>query len=153
MADPPYPFTAFNFSVEITRGGSGHPLASASFAECDGLEMSMEVKTIREGGSNDRQIRLNGPVAYGMLTLKRGMTESHDLWDWFHDSVGDPRLRADGVVVLLAPDGGTERARFALTRCVPVKLKAPGLNAKDGLIAVEELQVAYETLRFEPPES
>lgn len=141
-----YPFTNFNFSVEINRGGDGTPLAHAAFAECDGLEMNMEVKTIREGGGNDRQIRLNGPVAYGQLTLKRGMTEGFDLWRWFRDSVADPRLRASAEVVLLAADGATVRARFVLSRCVPVKLKAPALNAKDGQIAVEELQVAYETL-------
>lgn len=141
-----YPFTNFNFSVEINRGGDGTPLANAAFAECDGLEMNMEVKTIREGGGNDRQIRLNGPVSYGQLTLKRGMTEGFDLWRWFRDSVADPRLRANAEVVLLAADGATVRARFVLSRCVPVKLKAPALNAKDGQIAVEELQVAYETL-------
>ena len=90
--------------------------------------------------------RLNGPVAYGQLTLKRGMTEGFDLWRWFRDSVADPRLRANAEVVLLAADGATVRARFVLSRCVPIKLKAPALNAKDGQVAVEELQVAYETL-------
>jgi phage tail-like protein len=151
MAGAPYPFTSFNFAVEINRGQDGHPLVNAAFQECDGLEMTLEVKTIREGGANDRQIRLNGMVAYGQLTLKRGMTESFELWKWFRDSVDDPRLRADGEVVLLAADGSTERARFVMSRCVPVKLKAPALNAKDGQIAIEELQVAYETLRFKPP--
>jgi phage tail-like protein len=115
--------------------------------------MTMDVKTIREGGANDRQIRLNGMVAYGQLTLKRGMTESFDLWKWFQDSVTDPRLRADAEVVLLAADGATERARFVMSRCLPVKLKAPALNAKDGQIAIEELQVAYETLQFKPPQT
>jgi phage tail-like protein len=142
------PFTAFNFAVEISRGDDANPLVNAAFAECDGLEMNLEVKTIREGGANDRQIRLNGAVAYGQLTLKRGMTQNFDLWEWFRDSVDDPRLRANAEVVLLATDGRTERARFLLSRCVPVKLKAPAMNAKDGQIAVEELQVAYETLRF-----
>jgi phage tail-like protein len=115
--------------------------------------MNLEVKTIREGGSNDRQIRLNGMVGYGTLTLKRGMTDNFDLWRWFHDSVDDPRLRASAEVVLLAADGATERARFALSRCVPVKLKAPALNAKDGQVAIEELQVAYETLKLKEPQS
>jgi phage tail-like protein len=153
MAGPVYPFTAFNFSVEINRGEDGKPLVNAAFSECDGLEMSMEVKTIREGGGNDRQIRLNGPVSYGQLTLKRGMTESFDLWNWFHDTVEQPQLRADAEVVLLAADGQTERARFKLDRCLPVKMKAPALNAKDGQIAIEELQIAYETLRFVPPKA
>ena len=140
------PFTAFNFAVEINRGQDGDALVGASFAECDGLEMTMEVKTIREGGGNNRQIRLNGAVAFGTLTLKRGMTPNFDLWKWFRDTVNDPGLRADVEVVLLASDGHTERARFALTRCLPMKVKAPALNAKDGQIAIEELQVAYETL-------
>jgi phage tail-like protein len=65
--------------------------------------------------------------------------------------VSDPRLRADAEVVLLGGDGTTEHARFVLSRCVPTKLKAPALNAKDGQIAIEELQVAYETLQFKPP--
>jgi phage tail-like protein len=150
MAAPVYPFTAFNFSVEINRGSDSAPLANAAFSECDGLEMSMDVKTIREGGSNDRQIRLNGPVNYTPLTLKRGMTNNFDLWTWFRDSKDDPRLRAEAEVVLLAADGSTARARFQLARCVPVKIKAPALNAKDGQIAIEELQIAYETLTFKP---
>ena len=140
------PFTAFNFSVEIDVPGVSSRVCSASFSECDGLEATMEVKTIREGGNNVTQIRLTGPLAYGQLTLKRGMTATFDLWDWMAAVSTQPALRADGEVVVLAPDGRTERARFLLSRCVPVKLKAPPLNAKDGMVAVEELQLAYESL-------
>lgn len=151
MASPSIPFTAFNFAVEINVPGIGPKLCSAAFAECDGLEMTMEVKTIREGGNNARQIRLAGPVSYGNLTLKRGMTESFDIWQWFNRVQTDPGLRADAEVVLFAPDGRTERARFGLKRCVPIKLKAPALNAKDGMVAIEEMQLAYEILTLKPP--
>ena len=147
-----HPFTTFNFRIEINYGDVG-PVCAGEFAECDGLEMTIEPKTIREGGNNSRPIHFVGNVSYGQLTLKRGMTDNFDLWRWFHDSVSDPRLRASAEVVLLAADGVTERARFALSRCVPVKLKAPAMNAKDGQIAVEELQVAYETLTFKEPQN
>ena len=141
------PFTAFSFAVEIVRSDGSAPLVSAAFAECDGLELGMEVKTIREGGANDRQIRLAGPATVGQLTLKRGMTDdSLDLWLWMNDSLSDPALRADAEVVLLAPNG-RERVRFVLSRCLPIKMKAPALNGKDGAIAVEELQIAYERIR------
>jgi phage tail-like protein len=155
MAEParniaPYPFTAFNFAVEITRTDQPAPLVNAAFAECDGLEMTMDVKTIREGGNNGRQIRLTGPLSYGQLTLKRGMTSSFDLWDWVAATLADPSLRASATVTILAADGRTERARFALTRCLPVKLKAPPLSAKDGGLAIEELQVAYDSLTLVP---
>ena len=153
MAAPVYPFTAFSFAVEIYVGEESAPLVNAAFAECEGLELSQEVKTIRQGGDNARQIRMNGAVAHGQLTLKRGMTGDFALWKWFQDSIADPRLRAGAEVVLLAPDGVTERARFQLARCLPVRLKSPQLNAKDGGIAIEELQVAYETLQLALPEA
>jgi len=145
------PFTAFNFGVEIVPDGASAPLVSAAFSECDGLEMGMDVKTIREGGSNDRQVRLAGPATFGQLTLKRGMTQaSFELWKWMADSIADPSLRAQAEVVLYAADGSTERARIVLQRCLPVKLKAPALNAKDGAVAVEELQLAYECFTVKP---
>ena len=155
MANPAnetYPFTSFNFSVEIRVEGVSEQVCNASFSECDGLEMTTEVKTIREGGNNGSQVRLAGPMAFGQLTLKRGMTANFDLWDWVGKLLLDPALRADADVVLLAADGQTKRATFRLTRCVPVKLKAPALNAKDGGVAVEELQLAYETLTLIKPE-
>src|SRR5215467_11027789 len=126
-----YPFTSFNFSVEITKEGEAEQLCSAAFSECDGLEMTMDVKTNREGGNNGKQIRLTGPFNFGQLTLKRGMTNNFDLWQWVSQTLVDPSLRANAEVVLFAPDGRTERARFLLERCVPTKLKAPVLNAKE----------------------
>jgi phage tail-like protein len=146
-----YPFTSFNFAVEINVPGVSSKVCSAAFSECDGLDMTMEVKTIREGGNSSTQYRLAGPVTYGQLSLKRGMTGTFDLWDWFNATLNNAKLRADAEVVMFAADGHTERARFILTRCLPVKVKAPSLNAKDGMIAIEELQLAYETMRLKRP--
>src|SRR6266487_4881236 len=103
-----YPFTSFNFSVEINFHGDARKVCNASFSECDGLEMTMEVKTIREGGNNGRQIRLTGPVSYGQLTLKRGMTTTFDLWDWMNATLVTSSLRArKAEVVVFASDGKT----------------------------------------------
>lgn len=151
---PNYPFSAFKFAVEIEVEGVSPSVCNAAFAECDGLEMTMDVKTIREGGNNGTQVRLAGPLSFGQLTLKRGMTANFDLWDWFTRLLepGGARLRATRAeVVVFAPDGLTVRARFALKRCLPIKLKAPALNARDGVIAIEELQLAYESLSLVRP--
>jgi phage tail-like protein len=154
VADPIYPFTTFNFAVEIEVPGVSNRVCSAAFSECDGLEMTRDVKTIREGGNNTSQIRLTGPLTFGQVTLKRGMTASFDLWDWFDalEEPGNGKLRATAQIVLFGPDGeGNERARFVLDRCIPTKLKAPGLNAKDGMVAIEELQMVYESIRLVKP--
>jgi len=148
---PSYPFTSFNFSVELTRSGDSTRLCNAAFSECDGLELGMEAKTLREGGNNAAQIRLVGAVSYGQLLLRRGMTENFDLWRWFGDTQADTSLRADGEVVLLAADGKTERLRFQLWRCLPIRLRAPQLNARDGLLAVEELTLVYDSMTVKVP--
>jgi phage tail-like protein len=143
-----YPFTAFRFAVDIVRSDLPASLCNASFAECDGLEMTMDVKTIREGGNNAAQVRLYGAVNYGTLTLKRGMTANFDLWDWFEFiyQFDKPVVRAHVTVTVFAADGKTKNAAFFLENCLPLKLKAPPLNAKDGIVAIEEMQLAYEWL-------
>jgi len=146
------PFTTFSFSVELRVKDVAPRVCNAQFSECDGLEMTIEAKTIKEGGNNSQLHRSAGAMGYGTLTLKRGMTPSFDLWTWFSSTAENPSLRADGEVVVLAQDGVTERVRFVLQRCLPVKLKAPALNARDGAVAIEELQLVYESLTVRVPE-
>jgi phage tail-like protein len=127
-------------------------VCSASFAECDGLEMTLEPKTIREGGRNTGPVHLAGGISYGQLTLKRGMTSSFDLWNWFEKMVttGQSGYRTSATIVMRASDQ-SDQAVFQLTGCLPVKLKAPALNAKEGLVAIEEIQIAYESLTLKAP--
>jgi phage tail-like protein len=148
----PDPFTAFDFRVEIVLPGAAEPLCEAAFAECEGIEMSFDVKTISEGGDNAGRRLLPGPASTGQVTLRRGMTTSFDLWDWCGSVLRDPALRADARVVMLASDGATEHARFLLRRCLPVRLKAPRLDATAGGVAIEELQLACESLALERPD-
>ena len=47
---------------------------------------------------------------------------------------------------------GTEQVRFKVHDCLPLKMKAPGLNAKDGMLAIEEMQLAYSFFEIEEPQ-
>jgi phage tail-like protein len=146
-----YPHSAFNFKVRLQIDGESSPICDGAFSEVSGLEMTMEAQTIREGGNNARPIHLVGPIAYGQLTLKRGMTASTDLWRWFREVDRHRSKRASGEIVMLSADRSAETVRFSLTGCLPLMLKAPTLNALDGILAIEEMQVAYETLDLESP--
>ena len=143
------PFTTFNFRVNLELPGKEGTVCDAEFSDCGGLEMSMSPKSIREGGNNGRQVHLVGPVAYGQLTLKRGMTENFDLWRWFERVQTERSLRASGQIQMLSPNRDKADVRFSLSGCLPVKIKAPSLSAKDGLIAIEEMQLVYETLSMQ----
>jgi phage tail-like protein len=145
-------FTAFNFRVEINVPGISDEVCEAGFAECDGLEVMMEPKSFHEGGNNTTQVHLAGPVSYSQLTLKRGMSSDFTLWRWFAElmKTGQRGLRGQARVVMLAADGSPQ-VTFNLSDCLPIKIKAPGLNAKDGLLAIEEMQIAYAALDVEFP--
>lgn len=145
----PRPLPAFNFLVE-TVIYKGMWLCRAGFSECDGLEVQLEPHTIREGGYLSRPIHLPGKLSYGRLTLRRGMSESGELWNWFEAAVASvaltkSRLRADTMVTVESADHSSA-VRFLLTNCTPVRIKAPALNAGQGAVAIEELQLAYELL-------
>jgi phage tail-like protein len=145
-------FTAFNFRVEISVPGVSDEICEAAFAECDGLELTMEPKTFHQGGEHTRQVHLAGPVSYTQLTLKRGMSADFGLWRWFAEVMksGQRGLRGQASVVMLAGDGSPQ-VTFTLSDCLPIKLRAPALNAKDGLLAIEELQLVYAALDVQFP--
>ena len=94
-----FPLITFRFDVQLTVAnaqsfGLSSPLCGGQFSDVEGLDMSNEVKTVREGGNNLSQIHLVGPVTYGQLTLKRGMTTNLDLWKWFKAAAGgEPAAR------------------------------------------------------------
>lgn len=146
MVDPRL-FTTFNFEVRITVDGvdgvSGF-VCEASFAEVEGLEVSMEPKTFSEGGNNTRQIHLAGAYSYSQLTLKRGMSKDFGLWRWFSEVMKSDRrgLRGQASVVMFAADH-TPQVEFLVHDCLPTKLRVPALNAKEGVVAIEEMQLVY----------
>jgi phage tail-like protein len=148
------PFTTFRFEVALELDepppGLTSPVCNAAFSECDGLEMSIEPKTVREGGNNRSQIHLVGPTTYSQLTLKRGMSANLDLWRWFvAAATPGRRSTAQGQVTLWDADG-TPRITFALTDCLPVKMRGPSLNASTGLVAIEEMQLVYALMDVRP---
>jgi phage tail-like protein len=149
------PFTSFRFEVAIEldepMDGVNTPVCSAAFAECEGLEQTMEPKTVHPGGVNDRQIHLIGPVKTGQLTLRRGMTPNLELWSWFAGAARPGRVSTALATVTLWDADGTPKVAFRLDGCLPVRMRGPNFHAKDGLVAIEELGLAYSSLTVAPP--
>jgi phage tail-like protein len=106
----------------------------------------MEVKVIKEGGRNYGVIQRSGPVSFATVVLKRGMTTTRDLYNWF-ELVGNGayayRLAA---TVTMFDHSGKGVLSWKLEKAIPVKFKAAELNAKSSEVGVEELQLAHEGL-------
>lgn len=166
--DVEYPLALFRFQAEFTRvsapgEGPGAPVAicRGAFSECTGLEATMEPKVIKAGGANYGPFQRVGPVTFGTVILKRGITTSRDLWKWFSHLTeqGRSAFRLDvkitvlGTTQLPAAPGEPDRDEapeaaltFQLTRAMPVKFKAGDLSARATEVGIEELHLAHEGL-------
>jgi phage tail-like protein len=146
---------AFRFEVLLSTDqplpGVTNPICHGAFAECEGLEVSMEPKSLQPGGSHDRQVHLAGPARTGQITLRRGLTTDTGLWAWFAAAARPGHLAtAQGEVTVWAADG-VPQLSFLLEDCLPVRLRGPSLNARDGLVATEEVQLVCGRLTVRPP--
>lgn len=125
-------------------------VAGGAFAECSGLEATMEPRVIKEGGLNYGAHQRVGAVTFATVVLRRGMTLNRDLWEWFHQVtlLGSYTHRMDVDIRHLDFDGKTVVRTWHLDRALPVKFKSGDLNAKSAEIAIEELHLVHEGLKL-----
>jgi len=154
------PLQVFNFQVTFKRdalprssapGGSQVQLCSGAFAECTGLEATVEPKVIKVGGANYGTAQRMGRVSFATVVLKRGMTTTRDLWKWFQLVGGGAYAYRLAVEIEMRDGGGAPVLTWGLARALPVKFKAADLNARGTEIGIEELHLAHEGLTLVHP--
>jgi phage tail-like protein len=132
----PDPYRVFRFVVEINGTLVG------GFSEVTGLEVRTEVDDHREGGVNDYVHKIAKETKYPNLTLKRGITDKTDLWDWHQQVVlGDVERKTVSVVVLDVT--GKEKWRLIFRDAYPVKWNGTDLNASGNTVFVESIELAH----------
>jgi len=136
------PFKSFSFRVEIDN------VASASFKSVSGLAAEAEVIEYREGGDLSSSRKLPGRVRYPNVTLKRGLTTSPDLWDWWQ-TVRDGAVERRTVVITLLNDAGEPVLRWRLREAWIAKIEASDLDAEGNEVAIETIELAHEGLELE----
>ena len=133
-------YRAYNFVLDIQGVQSGY------FADVSGLSVSVETIEYREGGGAPAVRKLPGRVKYGDVTLKWGMSESRELWDWLMATTQGTFERRDVSVILLKPDGQQEETRWNLFNTYPSDWRGARLEAMGDQVAIETLTLAVERL-------
>jgi phage tail-like protein len=134
------PYRAYNFKLEIQGVTEGH------FTECSGMGIKIHAIRYREGGT-DQVIRcLPGPVEYGDITLRYGLTRSKEMWDWFMKGVKGKTERKNISIVLVDNDGVTEVMRWNLVDAWPAEWRGALLDALAQEAAIESLTLVFDTL-------
>lgn len=130
------PYGNFNFLVEIDG------IAIAGFTECSGLGASVDVITYREGG--DTSVRkLPGLRKFSNITLRRGVTQAHELFDWYNNVANGVHDRRNGAVVLLDA-ARVPVVRWQFVHAFPCQWEGPHLDASGHTIALETLVLCCE---------
>ena len=137
------PYPSFNFRVEIDG------IESAGFREVLMPSSTIDVIEYREGGEAACSVRkLPGRVHFGNLVLRRGLTESNSLFEWWR-SVCEGRPDRRSVVVTLLDGQGDVVKRFGFLRALPARYEAPSLDASSTDVAIETLELAFEGMTIE----
>jgi phage tail-like protein len=132
------PYVNFNFLVEL--GG----IAQAGFTACTGLDSTTEVIENREGGQNTTVRKYPGRTTYSDITLKWGLTDSTELWEWRQGIIEGRVLRRNGSIVVFDLANKREVVRWNFVNAWPTKWEGPAFQATGNEIAVETLVLAHE---------
>jgi phage tail-like protein len=90
--------------------------------------------------------KLAGRVAYGDITLKWGLTDSTDLWEWLMTAVNGNVQRRNASIILVGTDGTTEVTRWNLKDAWATEWRGARLDAMGNEAAIETLVLAHEGL-------
>ena len=132
------PYRAYNFLVEIDG------ITRAGFRECSGLDSGQDPIEYREGNEKPLTARkLPGLVKYSNITLKWGVTDDADLWEWRKKAAEGKVERKNGSIVLL-DDTGDEKMRWNFHDGWLTKWTGASFNATGNDVAIETLEIAHE---------
>lgn len=156
-----YPLTKMNFVVTV-KSANGNT-AKAAFSEVTGIEATVDVIEFRQGNSESLSpVKVPGLVKHGNVTLKFGYTTENEFKKWVDSCIGSTRKGMDRTTVsielidIVSGDSPTalqttlsnKGNTWILENAWVTKYTAPDLNAMQSEIAIESVEIAYETLKI-----
>jgi phage tail-like protein len=123
------------------------------FMEISGLEVSIGVEEVEEGGENSFVHKLPGRMSWPNITLKRGITQNDSLLQWLEKGSGEEftangnaLTRSTAAITLMGPAGDRIRA-WEFTGAFPIKWSGPSFATSSNDMAMEELEITHHGFR------
>jgi phage tail-like protein len=138
------PFVSYQFELDTSGTIAGY------FMEVSGLSSENEVvehKVVDPTGKETVQ-KIPGRIKWENVTLKRGMTDTMDMWDW-RALVEQGKMKdARKACTIKMYDRDYElAASWSLVNAWPSKISTPGLKTDGNEVVVEELTLVHEGLK------
>lgn len=133
------PYRNFRFKVAIDG------IQVAGFAEATIPDSTTDPVDYREGNEATRQRKLSGLTKYGNITLKKGITDSMDLYKWklAVEQKGALSNRKN-LSLILIDEEGAEKAQWDIVEAWPTKYSPSGFSAKANEVLIETLELVHE---------
>lgn len=140
-----WPLPKFYFSVQI--GGN-----NTSFQEVTGLDTESRPIEYRHGDSPSfYPIKMPGLGKVGNVTMRKGIfVNDSALWNWFNQ-IKLNTIARQTVVINLLDETGAPKMVWTLNNAWPTKVTGTDLKSEGNEVAVESVEVAYETLVISAP--
>ncbi|SRR6266508_3445545 len=135
------PQVVHHFGLEVQG------IEEATFREASGFESTSDVIEHRESGKDGKQkiSKQPGNLKWADIVLKRGVTDSLDLFNWRKKVVDgkiDEARKSGSIVFYNSADSAI--ARFDFVRAWPSKWKGPDVNTTNNAVAIEEITITHE---------
>lgn len=131
------PYRNFRFRVEVEG------IQQAGFSEVSGYDASIEVVEYREGDMVTTANKLPGLTKYGNITLKWGVTDSMDMYDWIQECV-EGSISRKTITIIALDEEGSDVATWQVIESWPAKYTAPDFKGTGNEVAIELLELAHE---------
>jgi len=120
---------------------------AGAFSEMTGMVSESEVVEYKASGPKGQYViqKVPGRMKWNNITLKRGITDTVDMWKW-RKTVEDGKMddaRKNGSIVMFN-QAGQEIARWEFVRAWPSKITGPTANAGNNEVGIEELEITHE---------
>jgi phage tail-like protein len=133
------------FSVEFQGAIAG------VFRECSALGSQHDVVTYNGTSEKGMQVtnKMTGNLKFNPITLKRGLTDNQDFWEWHKTAAIDGDVasaRKSGTITMYSPKREAV-AKWEFHNAWPSKVTGPTFDASSNNVAIEELTIVYEDYR------
>lgn len=142
MAERKDPFRNFRFKVVIDG------IQVAAFSEATIPDTSTDAVDYREGTDPTFQKKLSGLTKFGNITLKKGITDSMDLYNWEKavEQKGAMGNRKN-LSLIVIDEAGNDKAQWDVVEAWPVKYDPSDLSGKGNEVMVETLELVHEGIK------
>jgi phage tail-like protein len=137
---PSYAYVIYRISVQGVKTLLG------GFSEATGLT-ELPVSSYL-GVESPRKVQ--GTYKVGDVTLKRGVVNATDLWNWISEARTSKTSAHSEMIVTLRNEAETPVTSWRLTNALPDCYSGPMLSGKQEEAALEELVLSCERIQLVP---